>query len=221
MFPLRLNVSYGTCSGGEPRRGYNGPRNKVLGKLGRLTGHGNETTAVVGGTLSIRISTSARALLLCPLSLSLFSPYRHPFLRYLYLHDTCVAYDATRSFSRSSFSSRLSTPSFQLLLFPLLSLTNDHEHRYHDRISPSKLPLVRAGSQSNNHLRALHSYLTRRGSRFYTAPTSPLRLHLCPSPTFSLRLCSSSTWSLSLSSLYSLCIPLDTLVDDNGVSQAM
>lgn len=194
MFPLRLNVSYGTCSGGEPRRGYNGPRNKVLGKLGRLTGHGNETTAVVGGTLSIRISTSARALLLCPLSLSLsflalpssFSPLSL-FTRYV-CGLRCNPFFFTFQLLLSAFHAVL----FQLLLFPLLSLTNDHEHRYHDRISPSKLPLVRAGSQSNNHLRALHSYLTRRGSRFYTAPTSPLRLHLCPSPTFSLRLCSSS-----------------------------
>lgn len=170
-------------------------RNKVLGKLGRLTGRGNETTAVVGGTLSIRISASARSASVSFLSLSLFlfSTYHHPFLRYLYLHDTCVAYDATRSFSRSSFSSRLSTPSFSPLSPFLLSLPNDHEHRYHDRISPSKFPLVRAGSQSNNHLRALHSYLTRRGSRFYTAPTSPLRLYLCPSPIFSPRLRSSST----------------------------
>lgn len=47
-------------------------RNKVLGKLGRLTGHGNETTAVVGGTLSIRISTSARSASVSFLSLSLF-----------------------------------------------------------------------------------------------------------------------------------------------------
>ena len=150
-------------------------RNKVLGKLGRLTGHGNETTAVVGGTLSIRISTSARSasVSFLSLSLSLFSPCYHPFLRYLYLHDTCVAYDATRSFSRSSFFSRLSTPSFSPPSPFLLPLPNDHEHRYHDRISPSKFPLVRAGSQSNNHLRALHSYLTRRGSRFYTAPASP------------------------------------------------
>ena len=65
-----------------------------------------------------------------------------------------------------------SHPYIRPSLAPECSL--DHEHRYHDRISPSKFPLVRAGSQSNNHLRALHSYLTRRGSRFYTAPTSSL-----------------------------------------------
>lgn len=49
---------------------------------------------------------------------------------------------------------------------------------YRDRISSSNFPFVRAESQSNNHLRALHSYLTRRESRFYTAlplPSSALR----------------------------------------------
>lgn len=49
-----------------------------------------------------------------------------------------------------------------------------------NRISPSNFPLVRAESQSNNHLRALHSYLTRRGSRFYTPPS----LFLRPSRSF-------------------------------------
>ena len=190
-------------------------RNKVLRKLGRL-GHNREATAVVGTPWAYEYPHQL-GLFVCPLrpfSLSLpFSPYHHLFFRYLYLHDTCVAYDATRSFTRSSSSS--ASPLLLLLFSPFLAFPRhppslllstpiysspfpehslDHEHRYHDRISPSKFPLVRAGSQSNNHLRALHSYLTRRGSRFYTAPTSfllPYVLYFSVALLFSLLLSSS------------------------------
>lgn len=237
-------------------------RNKVLRKLGRLTGHNRETTTVVGTPWAYEYPHQL-GLFVCPLrpfSLSLpFSPYHHLFFRYLYLHDTCVAYDATRSFTRSSSSS--ASPLLLLLFAPFLAFPRhppslllstpvysspfpehslDHEHRYHDRISPSKFPLVRAGSQSNNHLRALHSYLTRRGSRFYTAPTSfllpyvlyfylPLLLSCFRFSSLAAFLLATSNtppfflpfFSLSLSPLYSFCIPLDTLADGNGVSQTM
>lgn len=169
-------------------------RNKVLGKLGRLTGHGNETTAVVGGTLSIRISTSARSASVSFLSLSLFSRLAIILFSAISIY-TIRVWPTMQPVLFHVPASPLGFPRHpSLLLLPSSSLyPTTAEHRYHDRISPSKFPLVRAGSQSNNHLRALHSYLTRRGSR------ANLSLYLCPSQIFSSRLRSSSTSSLFLS----------------------
>ena len=68
---------------------------------------------------------------------------------------------------------------FYMLAFPLPALASPSRSpppssplhlSYRDRISPSNFPLVHAESQSNNHLRVLHSYLTRRGSSSYMPP---------------------------------------------------
>lgn len=88
-----------------------------------------------------------------------------PLLRLSPLVPVCTPRMASRSFICPSLFLPTGRNPFA---FPLVPSAEDLSYR--DRISPSNFPLVRAESQSNNHLRALHSYLTRRGSRSYTPP---------------------------------------------------